>query len=94
MIESFRSKALLRFWTRGEERSVRPEWRKKLRILLDALDSATATTDMSKPGFGFHALSGAMAGRFAVTVSRNWRITFGWSNDSATEVDLEDYHGS
>jgi proteic killer suppression protein len=94
MIESFRSKALLRFWTKGDASAVRPEWRKKTRILLDALDSAAAPADMSKPGFGFLALSGAMAGRFSVIVSRNWRVTFGWSGDNATEVDLEDYHGS
>ena len=35
----------------------------------------------------------ATAGRYAVTVSRNWRITFAWAGDNATDVDLEDYHG-
>jgi plasmid maintenance system killer protein len=23
---------------------------------------------------------------------KNWRITFGWSDDAAIDVDLEDYH--
>jgi toxin HigB-1 len=31
-------------------------------------------------------------GRYAVDASGNWRITFGWSEGDATEVDLEDYH--
>jgi proteic killer suppression protein len=38
-------------------------------------------------------LSGNFVGRYAVWVSRNWRITFGWSGDDAIDVDLEDYHG-
>jgi proteic killer suppression protein len=48
---------------------------------------------MDLPGFGFHALSGNLAGRYAVWISRNWRITFAWSGEDATNVDLEDYHG-
>ena len=25
-------------------------------------------------------------------VNKNWRITFGWDEDAAIAVDLEDYH--
>lgn len=31
-------------------------------------------------------------GRYAVNASGNWRITFGWLEDDAIDVDLEDYH--
>jgi len=48
---------------------------------------------MDLPGFGFHALTGNLKGRYAVTVSRNWRITFGWDKGDAIDIDLEDYHG-
>ena len=48
---------------------------------------------MDAPGFGFHKLTGDQAGRFAVWVSRNWRITFSWEGENAEQVDLEDYHG-
>ena len=48
---------------------------------------------MNSPGFGFHALTGDLAGRYAVSVSRNWRITFSWDGEDAAEVDLEDTHG-
>ena len=30
-----------------------------------------------------------MSGRFAVLVSRNWRITFAWQGEESIEVDLE-----
>jgi len=35
---------------------------------------------------------GAGKGRFAVWVSENYRITFGWAGEDAIDVDLEDYH--
>ena len=47
---------------------------------------------MDLPGLRFHALKGADKGRYAVWVSENWRLTFGWSEVDAIEIDLEDYH--
>lgn len=93
MIASFRSKALRRWWTKGDESGIRPDWRKKVRIVLSRLDQAVRPEDMDAVGFGFHALTADRAGRFSVTVSRNWRITFAWDGTDATDVDLEDYHG-
>ena len=93
MIRSFRSKALSRYWIKGDERGLRPDWRNKVRIVLSRLDVARAPGEMNLPGLRFHALSGNLKGRFAVTVSPNWRITFAWSGEDAIEVDLEDYHG-
>ena len=43
-------------------------------------------------GLGFHALVGRDKGRYAVNASGNWRITFGWTEGDALDVDLEDYH--
>jgi proteic killer suppression protein len=34
-----------------------------------------------------------LKGRYAMTVSRNWRLTFAWDGEDAVHVDLEDYHG-
>jgi len=42
--------------------------------------------------FWFHALAGRDRGRYAVNASGNWRITFGWTEGDATDIDLEDYH--
>jgi proteic killer suppression protein len=93
MIASFRSRALSRFWIKGDSGAVSAEWRGKLRILLSTIEAARLPTDLDKPGFGFHALSGDRAGRFAVSVSRNWCLTFGWDGEDATQLELEDYHG-
>ena len=61
--------------------------------LLDYLDAAEMPDDLDLPGSGYHGLTGDMVGRYALTVSRNWRITFAWSEKSAVDIDMEDYHG-
>jgi len=61
--------------------------------VLDALDAAASPSDLDLPGFGFHSLTGDRRGEFAVTVSRNWRITFRWQDADAIAVNFEDYHG-
>ena len=93
MISSFRSRPLKRLWTKRDASGIRPDWRAKVRALLAALDSAAKPKDLEDVG-GFHALKGDQAGRYAITVSRNWRLTFGWDGEDAVEIDLEDYHGS
>ncbi|WP_406857870.1 type II toxin-antitoxin system RelE/ParE family toxin [Alsobacter sp. KACC 23698] len=93
MIGHFRSKTLRQFWEEGRTRGLRPDWVGRVGRILDVLDQADAATDLNLPGLGFHALTGDMKGRFAVTVSRNWRITFAFEGGMATDIDLEDYHG-
>jgi toxin HigB-1 len=92
MIVSFRSRALQRFWERDDASKLPPDRVKKIAMLLDRLDAAVHPTDMNLPGLGFHQLSGASRGRYAVSVSANWRITFGWDQENAVQVDFEDYH--
>lgn len=93
MIKSFRSKALKRFWERSDASGLRPDWVRKVSLFLDALDAAKEPGDVAFPGSGFHALTGNLAGRYALTVSRNWRLTFGWEGEDAVDLEMEDYHG-
>lgn len=93
MIKSFQSKALKRYWTRGSRSAVSATYRDKIDLLLNALDAAKKPDDMKFPGSGFHSLTGNMAGRYALNVSRNWRLTFAWEDADAIDLDLEDYHG-
>jgi plasmid maintenance system killer protein len=41
-----------------------------------ALDTAQEIDDMDIPGFKLHTLKGKLKGRWSVSVSGNWRITF------------------
>jgi proteic killer suppression protein len=94
MIRSFRSKALERFWWRGDSRRIDTRHVAKLRRQLGVLDAANTPDAMNIPGWRFHRLAGDQAGRFAVWIDQNWRLTFGWSDDGpdAVDVDYEDYH--
>lgn len=94
VIDSFRSKELKRFWVAGNAAGIKPDWRRKVGIVLHALEAARRANDLDVPGLGFHPLTGNLVGRYAVTVSRNWRITFGWAGEDAIDLDLEDYHGT
>ena len=47
---------------------------------------------MALPGLAPHPLKGDRKGTRAVTVSGNWRVTFGFVGKDANAVDYEDYH--
>ncbi len=58
------------------------------------IDAAGNFEELSiPPNFGFHALKGDRKGSYAMTVTKNWRLTFVKINDQAiADLDLEDYH--
>lgn len=73
-------------------RRVDPKHADKITRILRRLQNANDPKDMDVPGLDFHPLTGDQSGRFAVKVDKNWRITFGWSDADAIDVDYEDYH--
>ncbi|MBV8765377.1 MAG: type II toxin-antitoxin system RelE/ParE family toxin [Hyphomicrobiales bacterium] len=93
MIRSFRSRALRRYWLYGDSSRIKPEWQVRTRLILSQLDVAQRPNEMNLLGLRFHALTGDQRGRFAVLVSRNWRVTFAFEGEDAVEIDMEDYHG-
>ena len=92
VIRSFRSKGLERFAAKGDPSRLSVPNVGRVRRILSALDAAALPQQMNLPGWRFHALQGQAKGRYAVDASGNWRITFGWEDQDAVEVDLEDYH--
>ncbi len=94
MIKSFRSKALQRFWWKGETRRIHAGHVARLRRQLAVLEASVAPEGMNVAGWRFHRLTGDQAGRFAVWIDQNWRLTFGWTPEGAdaVDVDYEDYH--
>lgn len=92
MITSFRNKPLQRFFETGKSRGLSVQDDKRISRILRALEAASKPEDMDIPGYRFHGLVGQEKGRYSVRVTGNWRITFGWSDEDATDIDLEDYH--
>ena len=92
MIKGFASKALKRAFEDGNYRKINPQWRARVELLLDALDAAEKVADLNLLTLGTHPLKGNRKGEWAMTVTKNWRITFRFEAGDAYEVDLEDYH--
>ena len=47
---------------------------------------------MNLPGFRLHALKGPWMGRYAVSASGNWRVTFRFEDNTAVDVDYVDHY--
>ena len=92
MIRSIRHKGLRDYWTKGRERGVNAQWKRKLTRILAALEAADEPGEMNFPGAYFHPLTGNRKGEYSVRLTANLRLTFGWSDEGAVNVDIEDYH--
>lgn len=92
MIRSIRHKAIRNYWINGQARGLNADWVPRISRILRALDVASEPDDMNLPGYHFHSLTGKDSGRYSVRVTGNYRITFGWHDQDAIDIDLEDYH--
>jgi len=92
MIRSFRHKGLRKFFETGSTAGIQPTHAARLRLQLTRLDAATVGEDMNLPGWRFHKLEGALKDHYAVTVNKNWRLTFAFEGRNAILVDYHDYH--
>ncbi len=92
VIKSIRHKALRTYWTSARTKGLNVNWIPRASRILRALDVASEPQELNVPGYYFHALSGNDAGRYSVRVTGNYRITFGWLDQDAIDIDLEDYH--
>ena len=92
MIRNFTHRGLERFYLTGSKSGIQPAHAGRLRLILGRLNASTAPPDMALPGLSLHELKGRKAGRWAVRVSGNWRITFRFDGPDAVDVDYEDYH--
>lgn len=94
-IDSIRHKGLRRFFETGNSSGLVGDVG-RLRKMLAFVDAAEGLDELIlPPNFGLHALVGDRSGRWSMTVTRNWRMTFGIDDDGALiDLDLEDYHGA
>ena len=93
-IESIRHKALRRFAETGSPRGLPAGSVDRLRNMLAYLAAIDTAEELrAPPNFGAHTLTGDRKGEWALTVTKNWRMTFRINAAGAIEdMDLEDYH--
>lgn len=92
-IAGFRHKGLERLYREADARGVPPQYARKLRLMLSALQSAATAEELATlPGWRLHRLKGDFVGFWSLTVTGNLRIVFRFSEGMAADVDLVDYH--
>ena len=94
-IESIKHKGLRRFLETGNTKGLVGD-AERLRKMLAFIDAAQSIRELQvPPNFGLHELVGDRKGLWSMTVTRNWRMTFGLNEEGAlADLDMEDYHGA
>ena len=93
-IESIRHKALCSFVETGQPKGLPGDLVKRLFKMINFIIDAEGLDELTTPpNYGLHPLTGDRAGTWAMTVTRNWRMTFTMTGSGAiSALDLEDYH--
>jgi toxin HigB-1 len=93
-IESIRSKSLKAFIETGKPKGIDRKIAGRIRNMIAFLMAARNAEELrTPPNFGFHWLAGDRSGTAAMTLTKNWRMTFSLSEEgSIVDLDLEDYH--
>lgn len=92
MIKSFSHRGLEAFFFDGTKKGIQAKHTRKIGDVLDLLNSATVIEDVNFPGSDLHPLKGKSKGKWAVTISGNWRIVFEFAKGNAYKVNYLDYH--
>lgn len=92
-IERITHKGLRRFFETGNAKGLVGE-AARIRKMLAFIDAAGSFDELAVlPNYGLHELVGDKAGRWAMTVTKNWRLTFIKIDETTiADLDPEDYH--
>lgn len=92
-IGSIRHKALRAFAETGRSKGLPGNLVDRLRNMLAWLSVIEEAGELRMPpNYGAHLLTGDREGEWALTVTKNWRMTFRIDGDVIEDIDLEDYH--
>jgi len=94
-IRSVRHRGLKRFIERDETSGLPASFIGKIRNIISFVQDMGDVDELKAfPLWRAHKLSGDRRGLWSLTVSRNWRITFGVDekDNEIVNLDFEDYH--
>jgi len=93
MIRNFRQSWLKEFWFTGKHKKVPTHLADRLLRKLDMMNSAKELKDLGSPHSShLHALHGDKRGQFAISVSGQWRLCFGFEDGDIFDIELVQYH--
>jgi proteic killer suppression protein len=94
-IRSVRHKGLRRIIETGNASGLPAAFVDKIRNILSFLQDMGSVAELqAMPAWRAHLLTDDRRGTWSLTVSRNWRITFGvdQAGEAIIDLDYEDYH--
>lgn len=91
--ESIAHKTLRKFVETGKSKGLTGDVDRIFKMVNFLIDAEKLDELRTPPNYGFHELTGDRKGVFAMTVTKNWRMTFSLNEAGAiVDLDLEDYH--
>ncbi len=94
-IRNVMHRGLRRFMERNDASGLSPPVVEKVRNIVTFLQEMEEAQELRDvPGWKVHQLTGDRKGTWSLTVTRNWRITFGIDRGKKEvfDLDYEDYH--
>lgn len=93
MIVGFRDGETALIWSGRYSRKLPTDIQVVALRKLRMLNNARHLRDLSAPPNNrLEALKGDRAGQHSIRINRQWRICFVWSDGSASDVEIVDYH--
>jgi toxin HigB-1 len=93
-IEIVRHKARRAYIQTGHAKGLDARLASRIRNMIAFITAARDPEELRiPPNFGFHWLTGDRSRTAAMTLTKNWRMTFAINDDGKIiDLDLEDYH--
>lgn len=93
MIQSFKCKASAKLFERQLSKKLPQSIQKRAYQKLLMLDAAKTLEDLTIPPSNYlEALSGDRKGQYSIRINQQYRICFVWSDGTANDVEIVDYH--
>lgn len=93
MIISFRHKGLRELFEDGSTSRLPQERIRKIKYVLEMLDSSATLADLNQSGFRLHQLKRPpLIGYYSIDVSGNYRVVFRFESGQASDIDFLDTH--
>lgn len=93
MIKGFKDKETLGVWEGRVSRRLPTDIQSVARRKLRMLSNAKLLDDLRiPPANHLEALKGHRKGQHSIRINDQWRICFVWSDGTATDVEIVDYH--
>lgn len=93
MIRTFADEETEKIWDGERSRKLPHDIQDRALVRLRMLNRAKTLDDLrNPPGNRLHALEDDRAGQHSISINKQWRICFVWSDGGADGVEITDYH--